>query len=325
MRIILPILVLLVSALGIAVGDDWPTERHDNARTTERADGPALDKRIPLQQIIDAAGSGQGYCLILGAGSARLAAEIAKQTGLRVELVERDEAVVDDLRRELPINTSNLAADGESLFVAINAGRCLRLDVQAGDTIETYTLSDEPENDAIHWAWIAHDGELLFGSRAEVESGGRKTSEQRSDTVFALDVQSGRPVWSYRGRAIEPGLRKIVVLDAATGDVLWQRPLKFPLRGEGDKRAVYTVRLHFAEPEDTVVGERVFSVEIQGKTVLEDFDVAARAGGVGKSIAISCPGVVVERDLEIRLKASAESSKVPVLCGFQAFSTKGTL
>ena len=33
MRIILPILVLLVSALGIALGDDWPTERHDNARS----------------------------------------------------------------------------------------------------------------------------------------------------------------------------------------------------------------------------------------------------------------------------------------------------
>lgn len=560
-------------------------------------------------------------------------------------------------RRNLPINTSNLAADRESLFVVIDDGRCLRLDARTGDTQQTYWLPNQPENGSNHWAWIARDGDFLFGSRAESDPGGRKPSEQTSDMVFALDVRSGRPVWTYRGKGIdhdgvavadgkvflvdrnlndgekeeaaansirdasvpdrdardrrgnviEPDLRKIAVLDGTTGTPLWQKPwnlsdvtlddlavqgrtgiacmvadevlvvhgtgslghphrefldgkfarralyafdvstgkylwggrkgyrkrpivvgsrvyaepfawnlktgeqvtvpnplsgkpqpldfhrgyigcghlmasastlfgaregvaycnldeqagftpfaglalacglgatpaggvfvvpegrsgctcdtpihtsislypkpdtdawsvgfsggraevvsmpvehvsinlgapgyrqdtdgnlwipyptridsgplgdwlptyqhsdemcywvanpgsvaearlswvytsgyrdekpLRFPLRRQGDKPALYTVRLHFAEPEDTAAGERVFSVELQGRTVLEDLDLIARAGGSGKPIVITCPSVLVDRNLDIRLKKSAESTKPPVLCGIQAF------
>jgi alpha-tubulin suppressor-like RCC1 family protein len=41
----------------------------------------------------------------------------------------------------------------------------------------------------------------------------------------------------------------------------------------------YTVRLYFAEMEDKVPGARVFSVKLQGSTVLTNLDVAAEAGG----------------------------------------------
>lgn len=42
----------------------------------------------------------------------------------------------------------------------------------------------------------------------------------------------------------------------------------------------YTVRLFFAEPNDSVKrGDRVFDVQLQGRTVLSDFDVVAEAGG----------------------------------------------
>ena len=42
----------------------------------------------------------------------------------------------------------------------------------------------------------------------------------------------------------------------------------------------YTIRLYFAEPEDSVKqGDRVFSVKLQGSTVLNNFDVVAEAGG----------------------------------------------
>ncbi len=559
-------------------------------------------------------------------------------------------------RRNLPINTSNLVADEESLFVVVDGGRCLRLDAASGKTIQTYSVPGEPEGYSNHWAWIARDGNLLFGSRAERTPNGRP-AEQTSDLVFALDVSMGRCVWSHlgrgidhdgiaiadgkvflldrnltetevkdatssrirddtvpdreardrRGEPIEPDLRKLVVLDAATGNVVWlkpwnlsdvtlddlaiqgrtgiacmvahdvlvvhgtgslghphreflegkfarralyafdatsgeylwggrkgyrkrpilvgervyaepfawnlktggqvsvpnplsgrpqafdfhrgyigcghlmasastlfgaregiaycnldeqtgftpfaglalacglgatpaggvfvvpegrsgctcatpihtsislypkadteawgigfsgkraevislpvehvsinlgapgfrqdrsgnlwvpypsrldggplgdwlptyqhtdemcyqlmdpspvpgsglpfvyasgyanEKPLRFRLRGEGDKGAVYQVRLHFAEPLDSAVGERVFSVEIQGKTVLEDLDVVARAGGTGEPLEITFPGIVVERDLEIRLKRAADSPESPILCGIQAF------
>jgi outer membrane protein assembly factor BamB len=176
-------------------------------------------------------------------------------------------------RRNLPINTSNLAADEESLFVVVDGGRCLRLDAASGRTVQTYSLPDESEGRSTHWAWIARDGILLFGSRAEQTSNGR-SAEQTSDMVFALDASTGHSVWSHlgrgidhdgiavaggrvflvdrdlteterkdaisstvrddsvpdrearnrRGEPIEPDLRKSVVLDAVTGDLVWQRP-----------------------------------------------------------------------------------------------------
>jgi hypothetical protein len=98
-----------------------------------------------------------------------------------------------------------------------------------------------------------------------------------------------------------------------------EKPLKFPLRGEGDNPAAYKLRLHFAEPEDVATGQRVFSVYVQGQPVLKDIDIVARAGGVRKPIMITCPGVVVDRELEIQLKASLGAAKPPILCGFQAF------
>ena len=46
----------------------------------------------------------------------------------------------------------------------------------------------------------------------------------------------------------------------------------------------YTVRLHFAEIWYTAAGARVFNVNINGRRVLSDFDVAAQAGGAFKAV-----------------------------------------
>src|SRR4029077_7492527 len=46
----------------------------------------------------------------------------------------------------------------------------------------------------------------------------------------------------------------------------------------------YTVRLHFAEIAFTSAGARVFSVAINGSTVLNNFDIFATAGGANKAL-----------------------------------------
>jgi beta-galactosidase len=46
----------------------------------------------------------------------------------------------------------------------------------------------------------------------------------------------------------------------------------------------YRIVARFAEPEATTIGERVFDVDVNGKTVLHDFDVFAAAGGKLKGI-----------------------------------------
>jgi hypothetical protein len=57
----------------------------------------------------------------------------------------------------------------------------------------------------------------------------------------------------------------------------------------------YTVRLHFAETYDgiTAEGERVFSVSINGQTVLGDFDPFKEAGGYQKPVVKTIEDVTV--------------------------------
>ena len=57
----------------------------------------------------------------------------------------------------------------------------------------------------------------------------------------------------------------------------------------------YTVRLHFAETYEGITGEgqRVFSVTINGKTVLENFDVRKEGGGFQKPVVREFKGVTV--------------------------------
>jgi hypothetical protein len=48
--------------------------------------------------------------------------------------------------------------------------------------------------------------------------------------------------------------------------------------------ASYTLRLHFADPISTAVGQRVFAVTSGSQTLLNDFDIFAAAGGKDKAV-----------------------------------------
>ncbi len=100
-------------------------------------------------------------------------------------------------------------------------------------------------------------------------------------------------------------------LFASTGEGLTQ--LTLPLLGKGDAEATYTVTLHFADADESAqAGERVFNVVMQGKTVLENLDVAAAAGGSNKALVREVANVKVTSDLVIDLvPSSKESGKTP--------------
>ena len=57
---------------------------------------------------------------------------------------------------------------------------------------------------------------------------------------------------------------------------------------------VYTVQLDFAELQELGVGQRVFNIELQGNTVLPDYDIVADAGGdfiaTAKSFTVTASG-----------------------------------
>ena len=102
------------------------------------------------------------------------------------------------------------------------------------------------------------------------------------------------------------------------------RCLVVPLVGETDPPAVYTVRLLFAEPIHDQPGRRVFDVKIQGRTVLESFDIAAEAGGRNVAVVKEVTGLDIRRSLRIDLVPKGGRSGIehePVLNGIEVIRT----
>jgi len=96
------------------------------------------------------------------------------------------------------------------------------------------------------------------------------------------------------------------------------KPLAFRLLADGSAPAAYTVRLHFAEPDDLAAGQRVFSVQIQGKTLLTDLDIVKAAGAPRRALVKEFKGIEAKDLLRLQLLPSAGSPHGPILCGFQA-------
>jgi len=157
------------------------------------------------------------------------------------------------LRVGLKTGCSNLAANSDSLFVAVGA-ECLRLDAATGKTLKTYQAPATKDGKRRSWYYLACVGGALYGSS--------------DDRVFAVDRASGKIKWTYaakslmaaticigdgrvflvdrtttkaqqdealkgvpaqtrvdqRGKPVKPDVRLVVALDAETGKVDWTRP-----------------------------------------------------------------------------------------------------
>ena len=75
--------------------------------------------------------------------------------------------------------------------------------------------------------------------------------------------------------------------------------------------ATYTVRLHFAELFQTASGKRVFNVQINGTTVLSNFDIFATAGAAFKAVV---------RDVTATANASGQ-----IVVGFVTVTDNATI
>jgi outer membrane protein assembly factor BamB len=83
-------------------------------------------------------------------------------------------------------------------------------------------------------------------------------------------------------------------------------------------KMTYTVRLHFLEPDRLPPGQRVFSVALQGKEVLKDFDIACVAGGPNRAVVREFRGVPVTHGLRVTLRPSPIAPvRAAVLCGIE--------
>ena len=88
---------------------------------------------------------------------------------------------------------------------------------------------------------------------------------------------------------------------------------------DAKEERLYTVRLHFVEPDGLGPGERVFDVSLQGKPVLKEFDVAKEAGGADRALVREFREVAARKELKI---AFAARVGVPVLCGIEILPSR---
>jgi len=89
------------------------------------------------------------------------------------------------------------------------------------------------------------------------------------------------------------------------------------ITGSFEQPQPYTVRLFFAETEEYEIGGRLFNVSLQGRQVLEAFDIVKQAGGINRLVVKEFKGINVTDDLRIALTPSAESQAAPLLCGIE--------
>ncbi len=89
-------------------------------------------------------------------------------------------------------------------------------------------------------------------------------------------------------------------------DLVFERPAP-------PSERTFTVRLHFAEMEGERTGERVFDVNIQGKTVIEGLDVATEAGGCRKALTREIKGIRAVDTISLGLAPSTDSKRPAIL------------
>ncbi len=90
--------------------------------------------------------------------------------------------------------------------------------------------------------------------------------------------------------------------------------------GEGVREdRAYRVRLYFSEPNDLAPGDRLFNVSIEGKPVLEQFDVVKEAGGRKRVLIKEFHPIAAGKSLRIDLEPVAGKT---LLSGVEVIATE---
>ncbi|MDA0838665.1 MAG: PQQ-binding-like beta-propeller repeat protein [Planctomycetota bacterium] len=134
---------------------------------------------------------------------------------------------------------------------------------------------------------LANDEGLIFEIavpwRSLATTGLERDSLLINVQTVQQDISRDAPYWAgSNGRVVQqtPGISEPLLSLGPDGR---SRCTHFVSLGFGEAPAVqkrrFTVRMHFAELSNIEPGHRVFDVEMQGMTVLKDFDIVREAGG----------------------------------------------
>lgn len=104
-------------------------------------------------------------------------------------------------------NPANIAAGLGSVFHFIG-DQCLQLDAQTGRVVATHRLPKERDNGRHQWGYLAIENGMLIGAatlRPQLADQARRrgrVTDDSTDSVFAIDLATGKHAWSYQGQTI---------------------------------------------------------------------------------------------------------------------------
>ncbi len=104
------------------------------------------------------------------------------------------------------VNPGNLCASDDSVFVMAGA-KVVQLDLETGKPKRTHFLPPAKQKEH-QWGYIAYRDGKLFGTATirkelaeRLRRRGRKFDDM-TDAIFAIDVESGKHLWTYEGKKI---------------------------------------------------------------------------------------------------------------------------
>jgi len=125
-----------------------------------------------------------------------------------------DVEVPNSRRLGVFLDTSNMAVDERFLYI-VAEDKCHGFDVRTGSPGLTYSMPQLVEGAPRQWGYIAYTGDVLFGSGCRKGASYTETSYEAdnslwyrdmklvvSDCLFAMEKDSGKPLWEYRGSLI---------------------------------------------------------------------------------------------------------------------------
>jgi outer membrane protein assembly factor BamB len=263
-------------------------------------------------------------------------------------------------RLGLKTRASNLVADGSSVYV-VARGVCHRLDVFSGKPLGTYAPSPSADGQARDWGeYISVDHGCLYGSTGpntvfavdvasgntlwEMEAGAlmpatiavhngamffvdRRVTPEQEQAALA-EVEPDQRVDRY-GKAIPADVRLITALEAATGEVRWERPHYVSdcvkvgsAGGELTLMAAHGVVLLCGQPWNGHFWQEFFAGEFSRRSLIalsaEDGRVLWSGRKGYRSRPLIVEDMVVAEPWAYDLRTGADRTRIHALTGYES-------
>lgn len=181
------------------------------------------------------------------------------------------------------LEPGNLAATDDALYMIVK-GECLELDAATGERRRAFPVGEEGRE----WGYLAVKDGTLYGTstkrRALADREKRRGHDRggATDRVFAIDLKTGGPLWSYQGRSISHttvavGEGKVVFIDSSISSEEREDLLRKD-RGERERLGEERMRkldVRLAVALDAATGRKLWSEAVD---VTDCSDVGIGAG-----------------------------------------------